>query len=143
MAHVLCFIVSRQFKRLGNPQKRTCEVCESFGLSAKTIIKHLTCRRRPSATQQHGHKSSDGKKLWTQTFNRGYIEQTFRRLAVRAELIHGEANERYLQRSDHALKQKGKMAKDKAGSSSSSYSIKEAMEVPWVFSEEAALAIWS
>jgi len=143
VAHVLCFIVARQYKALGNPQKRTCEACESFGSSAKTIIKHLTCRRRPSTIQKHGHRSADGNKLWTQTFTRGYIEQTFRRLAVRAELIHGEANERFLQRKDHTLKDKGKVAKDKASSSSASYSLKEAMEAPWVFSQEAALAVWS
>ena len=109
----------------------------------KKIIRHLTCRRRPSAIQKHGHKSANGAKLWVQTFKRGYVEQTFRRIAVRAELIHGAANERFTQRSDHRLKTKGKVAKDKVGSTSNSLTIKEAMEVPFVWSQEAALAVWS
>ena len=131
------------FLTLGDPQRRSCDACEALGASAKKLIRHLTCRRRPSANQQHAHRSADAKKLWMQTFKRGYVEQTFRRLTVRAELIHGEANVRYLQRADHTLKTKGKVAKDKASSSSASLSVKEAMEAPWVWSEEAALAVWS
>ena len=141
--HVLVFINPRQFPELGDPQRRACDACESFGSSCKTIIRHLTCRRRSSTVQKHGHRSADGKKLWAQTFSRGYIQQTFRRLAVRAELIHGEANVRYLQRSDYALKEKGKVAKEKAESASDAYSIKEGMEAPFVWSLEAALAVWA
>ena len=110
---------------------------------AKKIIRHLTCRRRHSAIQQHGHETADGQKLWQQTFKRGYIEQTFRRMAVRSELMHGKANQPFFQRSDYALKEKGKVAKEKAGSLAEAYSIKEAMEAPWVWSQEAMLAVWS
>ena len=141
--HVLCFIVARQYPALGDPQHRNCEACESFGSSAKIIIRHLTCRRRTSAVQKHGHKSADGKRLWVQTFNRGYIEQTFRRLTVRSELLHGEVNERFLQRKDWALKVKGKVGREKEKSALPPCSVKEAMEAPFVWSEEAALAVWS
>ena len=64
-------------------------------------------------------------------------------MCVRAELLHGEANKPYLQRADHRLLAKGKVAKDKAASSDAPMSVKEAMEVPWVWSKEAALAVWS
>ena len=110
----------------------------------KKIIKHLTCRRRASASQQYAHRSADGGKLWTQTFKRGYKEQTFRRVCVRAELLHGEANAPYLQRADHRLLTKGKVAADKAASSSDApIAVKEAMDAPWVWGQDAALAVWS
>ena len=54
-----------------------------------------------------------------------------------------KANAPYLQQHNFALKQKGKVAKEKAGTSTTSLTIKEAMEAPWVWSEEAALAVWS
>ena len=63
----------------------------------KKIIRHLTCRRRVDASQVFTHQKGD--KLWSQTFKRGYIEQTFRRIAVRAELLHGEDNAPYLEPS--------------------------------------------
>eukprot|EP00965_Chrysotila_dentata_P105488 3483993-Pleurochrysis_carterae.AAC.2 len=37
---------------------------------------------------------------WTQTFTHGYTEQAFRRVCVRAGMIHGDANSRYVQRKD-------------------------------------------
>eukprot|EP00965_Chrysotila_dentata_P024439 809129-Pleurochrysis_carterae.AAC.1 len=43
--HVLCFIVPRQILPLGDPSRRSCDACESFGAMLKKIIKHLTCRR--------------------------------------------------------------------------------------------------
>jgi len=67
-------------------------------------------------------------------------------LSVRLELLHGEDNERYLQRCDHTLRETGKFASDsKAGKAKVGrpYTIKESMEAPWVWSEEAALAVWS
>ena len=39
---------------------------------------------------------------------KGYMQQMFTRISVRAELIHGAQNELYLQRADHWLKTKGK-----------------------------------
>ena len=142
MPHIACNIVPRQIVELGDPTRRAADACESYGAVCKKTIKHLTCRRRHSATQLFGHRSTDGKKLWVQTFKRGYIEQSFRRLAVRSELLHGKANVRYGQRTDYALKEKGRVVKEKVKGASSSLNIKEAMAVPWVWSEEAARALW-
>ena len=141
--HVLVFVVARQYLSMGNPARRSCDACEALGSSMKKIIKHLTCRRRTSASQIHSHRSANGAKLWVQTFKRGYIEQTFRRVCVRAELLHGEGNTPYLQRADHRLLTKGKVAADKASSSDAPMSVTDAMEVPWVWSKDAALAVWS
>ena len=44
---------------------------------------------------------------------------------------------------DHVLTQTGKATKDKASSSSDALSIKESMATSWVWSKEAALAVWS
>eukprot|EP00327_Prymnesium_parvum_P004280 CAMPEP_0182824034 /NCGR_PEP_ID=MMETSP0006_2-20121128/15076_1 /TAXON_ID=97485 /ORGANISM="Prymnesium parvum, Strain Texoma1" /LENGTH=277 /DNA_ID=CAMNT_0024951007 /DNA_START=450 /DNA_END=1279 /DNA_ORIENTATION=+ len=65
---------------------RSADACESYGACAKNVIKHLTCRRR--LRSDHG---------------RGYIEQAFRRLAVRSDLLHGPENAPFLQRKDHRL----------------------------------------
>ena len=142
--HVLCFIVPRQYVPMGDPTRRSCEACEALGASMKKIIRHLTCRRRVTS-QYHTHNSADGKKLWAQTFKRGYVVQTFRRVCVRAELLHGETNAPYLQRADHRLLKKGKVAVDKAPRAlcAQSMSCVEAMSAPFVFSKEAALALWS
>jgi hypothetical protein len=46
----------------------------------------------------------------TSRFTRGYMEQAFRRLAVRAEkLLSGAANAPYLQREDHKLLGQGRV----------------------------------
>lgn len=129
---------------MGDPTRRSCDACEAMGsTSLKKIIKHLTCRRRLS-TQLHTHHSADGKWLWTESFTRGYEEQTFRRICVRNELIHGESNERYLQRADHELLAKGKQGKGSAAASRCEPSaVCEAMHVPFVWTKEAALVVWS
>lgn len=44
--HILLFIVPRQMVSLGDPARRSCDACESFGAMVKKIIKHATCRRR-------------------------------------------------------------------------------------------------
>ena len=144
--HVLCFIVPRQIVTLGEPARRACDACEAIGSVCKKLIRHNTCRRRVSPHQQHGHRSANGRKLWTQTFKTGYIEQMFRRVSVRADLIHGEKNEPYLQRADHRLKENGKStrtAEARGEQKSARLAVEDAMEVPWVPTREAALAVWS
>ena len=140
---MLVFIVPRQIVSLGDLSKRSCDACESLGASVKRIIRHATCRRRASATTLHKHTNSKGKS-WSATFTRGYIEQAFRRVCVRADLIHGVENERYLQRADERLRSKGKVARDTGRARAPKpYTVAEAMCVPTVWSEEAALAVWS
>ena len=143
--HVMCFIVPRQIVPLGDPARRSCDACESFGAVLKKFIRHLSCRRRVTVNA-HAHRSSDGKKLWAQTFKRGYVEQVFRRACVRSELIHGSKNEPYLQRADARLLCNGKVASatSKAGSSvDSAPSIIECVDAPTALTKEAALAVWS
>ena len=84
--HIACNVVPRQIADMGDPTKRAADACESFGACCKRIIKHLTCRRERSAK-----------------FGRGYIEQAFRRVTVRASLLHGPENAPFLQRKDHKL----------------------------------------
>ena len=84
--HIACNIVPRQIVDLGDPARRAADSCESYGAVAKKTIKFLTCRRSVTAT-----------------YGRGYIEQAFRRLCVRSDLLHGPENLSYLQRKDHAL----------------------------------------
>ena len=90
--HIACNIVPRQIVELGDPSRRAADSCESYGSCAKKTIKFLTCRRAISAS-----------------FSRGYIEQAFRRLAVRSDLLHGPENAPFLQRADHALASNGRM----------------------------------
>eukprot|EP00965_Chrysotila_dentata_P006173 201596-Pleurochrysis_carterae.AAC.1 len=108
--HVLCFIVPRQVLNLGDPSRRRCDACESFGAMPKKIITHLTCRR---SLRVNGslHSGANGN-TWAQSFKRGYTEQAFWRVCVRAEMIHGAGNARYVQRKDERLKATGK---DKPG----------------------------
>ena len=40
--HILLFIVPRQMVSLGDPSRRSCDACESFGAMVKKIIKHAT-----------------------------------------------------------------------------------------------------
>ena len=79
MPHVLVFIDSRQHLPLGDPKRRSCDACESFGALVKKTIKHKTCRRRlRDEPTEHERKrlvgGANGKK-WSQSFTRGYIEQ--------------------------------------------------------------------
>ena len=91
--HIACNIVPRQIVSLGDPSRRSADACESFGACAKRLIKHVTCRRALSAK-----------------YTRGYIEQAFRRVVVRAGLIHGEANAPFLQRQDAKLLDAGRVS---------------------------------
>ena len=107
--HILVFIVPRQMVLLGDPTRRSCDACESFGAMVKKLIKHTTCRRRVCGAQQTLHVSStDSTKRWQQTFNRGYIEQAFRRVTVRESLQHGPENAPFLQRADACRTAQGK-----------------------------------
>ena len=106
------------------------------------MIRHNTCRRRTSETQLHGHRSANGHKLWAQTFKRGYVEQTFRKLNVRAELLHGDANQAYLSREDHRLLSMGKVAKRREKAEpTDSVTVTDAVYAPFVWSKEASLAL--
>eukprot|EP00966_Prymnesium_polylepis_P227744 5270318-Prymnesium_polylepis.2 len=70
----------------------------------------------------------------------------FKRVSVRADLIHGEENQPYLQRADHRLKTTGKAtttADARQRKESERLPVESAMEVPWVWTQEAALAVWS
>ena len=104
--HIMCFIVPRQMVLLGDPTRRSCDACESFGAMAKKLIKHATCRRplmRASERTDHGAKAKEAgapERRWTQTFKVGFCEQAFKRLCVRESLQHGKANAAYLQRAD-------------------------------------------
>eukprot|EP00966_Prymnesium_polylepis_P044118 1022938-Prymnesium_polylepis.1 len=40
--HVSVFIVPRQMVELGDPARRSCDACESFGAMFKKLIKHST-----------------------------------------------------------------------------------------------------
>ena len=72
--------------------------CESFGAMIEKIIKHLTCRRSVKVASTPHHVG--GGELWRQTFTRGYIQQAFERVCVRAELRLGPENAPYAQRAD-------------------------------------------
>ena len=96
--HILLFIVPRQMVELGDPSRRSCDACESFGAMIKKIIKHLTCRRAKMTDLTAHHVG--GVERWRQSFTRGYIQQAFERVSVRAELRLGPENALYAQRSD-------------------------------------------
>ena len=109
--HILLYIVTRQMVFLGDPVRRSCDACESFGAMLKKIIKHATCRRRVTTGQfDHGKKATAGTtaRRWKQTFKVGYIEQAFKRACVRESLQHGAENADYLQRADVRRKTAGK-----------------------------------
>ena len=96
--HIALFIVPRQMVELGDPARRAADACESFGAMVKKIIKHLTCRR--TAVEGSTAHHVGGVERWRQTFRRGFIQQAFERVCVRAELRLGEGNAPYLQRAD-------------------------------------------
>ena len=102
--HIAVFIVPRQMVALGDPARRSCDACESFGAMFKKLIKHSTCRRRVMGDQTTTHNpkatAQASARRWKQTFNRGYIEQAFTRACVRESLQHGEENRPYRQRVD-------------------------------------------
>ena len=99
--HIMVFIVPRQMVELGDPARRSCDACESFGAMVKKLIKHNTCRRRLKRVE-HEHKKYAGSSVrrWKQTFTRGYIQTAFTRACVREQIRHGAENLRYLQRID-------------------------------------------
>ena len=102
--HVAVFIVPRQMVSLGDPARRACDACESFGAMFKKLIKHSTCRRRVMGDKVTTHNpkatAQASARRWKQTFNRGYIEQAFTRACVRESLQHGAENAPYRQRVD-------------------------------------------
>ena len=103
--HILLFIVPRQMITLGDPSRRSCDACESFGAMIKKIIKHLTCRRSVKVDSTTGDASTTphhvcGEERWHQTFTREFIQQAFERVCVRAELRLGPENAPYAQRTD-------------------------------------------
>ena len=107
--HILVFVVPRQMVLLGDPTRRSCDACESFGAMVKKLIKHTTCRRRVRGAQKTQHVcTTDSTRRWQQTFNRGYVEQAFRRVTVRESLQHGPENAPFVQRADACRTAKGK-----------------------------------
>ena len=109
--HIMCFIVPRQMVELGDPTRRSCDVCESFGAMFKKLIKHSTCRRPTTGTgfTRHGAKvAGKADRQWLQTFRIGFIEQAFKRSCVRESLQHGEENVPYMQRIDYSRTGTGK-----------------------------------
>eukprot|EP00966_Prymnesium_polylepis_P080492 1864991-Prymnesium_polylepis.1 len=89
---------------LGDPARRACDACESFGAMLKKLIKHSTCRLRVMGDKVTTHNpkatAQASARRWKQTFKRGYIEQAFTRACVRESLQHGEENRPYRQRVD-------------------------------------------
>jgi hypothetical protein len=101
--HVALYIVPLQCETLGDPARRSCDACESFGAMVKKLIKHSTCRRRVTGEAvQHRPRLSGtaSTRRWKQTFKVGYIQQAFTRACVRESLRHGKENEKYLLRVD-------------------------------------------
>ena len=106
--HVMCFVVPRQILELGDPSRRSCDACESFGAWLKQAIKYRTCRRRlkrEASTHvrkpaEEGTTTSQFGKTWKQFFRKGYIQQAFTRGCVSERISHGAANVPYLQRAD-------------------------------------------
>lgn len=97
--HIMCFIVPHQMVALGDPSRRSCDACESFGAMVKKLIKHTTCRRRLT-NQQTPQGQVSRQQRWKTTFTVGYIEQAFRRVCVRESLQHGKENQPFRQRAD-------------------------------------------
>ena len=95
--HIGCFIVPRQMLLLGDPSRRSCDACESFGAMVKKLIKFATCRRRVTSVTS-GEPTREQR--WKNTFTVGYLEQAFTRACVRESLQHGKENEPYQQRAD-------------------------------------------
>ena len=60
--HIAQFVVPRQMVALGDPTRRSCDACESFGAMVKKIIKHTTCRRRTTEAIDHKGKGKTKAK---------------------------------------------------------------------------------
>ena len=106
---ILLFIVPRQMVELGDPARRSCDACESFGAMVKTIIKTATCRRRISTETQHTTGQRGNRRRWRQSFTKGYIEQAFNRVSAR-ELLRSDtsdANASFLLRQDYRRMSRG------------------------------------
>ena len=69
---------------IGDPAKRSCDACESFGAMCKKVIRNLCCRRNLRAS-----------------FTVGFVQQCFNRVTVREGLTSGADNAAFLQRQDH------------------------------------------
>ena len=124
--HVMVFIVPRQMVALGDPSRRSCDACESFGAMVKKVIKHNTCRRRLQGEEAVAHVSS--RRRWKQTFNKGYIEQAFARTCVREAIRHGEENAPFLQRVDARRAALGKDTNGKRKREDPAQSVREAAD---------------
>jgi hypothetical protein len=112
--HITVFIDPRQQVELGDPSRRACDACESFGAMTKKIIKHSTCRRRlTSGGEADGHGVYRGStaRRWKTTLHsriHDLFEQAFRRACVRESLAHGKENAPYLRARDHVCVTTGK-----------------------------------
>ena len=113
----MCFVVPRQILPLGDPSRRSCDACESFGAWLKQTIKYRTCRRRlRGEASTHVRKTDDssasasstGKATWKQHFRKGYIQQAFMRGCIKERISHGAVNEPFLQRTDWRRLKSGK-----------------------------------
>ena len=138
--HILLFIVPRQMVSLGDPARRSCDACESFGALFKKTIKHATCRRRLMTERaDHDSRKPGRNARWRQSFTVGYIQQAFTRLTVseRLRCDTGANNQRFLQRADWARMNKGKSSGKRKGSGcgSPARSIAEALEAAIVAGE--------
>ena len=105
MPHITVFVRPRQMVFLGDPSRRSCDACESFGAMVKKVIKHSTCRRRlRGKTTEHTSKigvyAGSSARKWKQVFTKGYIQQAFERVTVRETIRHGADNAPFLQRVD-------------------------------------------
>ena len=107
----------RQIVKLGDGSCRSADACESWGACAKKTIKHLTCSRKVGPAR-----------------SRGYIEQAFRRLAVRWELLDGPENAPLLLREQHKLLNSGRSCEGLARGTGPHHSIRAKME------QEASIA---
>ena len=126
--HIALFIVSRQMVTLGDPTRRSCDACESFGAMMKKTIKHTTCRRHitPESTE---HKGKGKTKAWKQHFSKGFIEQAFARASVRESLQHGPENAPFLQRVDARRTRLGKASASRKAYASASVSMETIYEL--------------
>ena len=125
--HIALFIVSRQMVSLGDPTRRACDACESFGAMVKKSIKHTTCRRH--ITTETEHKGKGRAKTWKQHFSKGYIEEAFARASVRESLQHGPENTPFLQRVDARRTRVGKASASRHAYASASVSMKTIHEL--------------
>ena len=117
--HIAVFIVPRQMVELGDPSRRSCDACESFGAMFKKLIKHSTVRRRVMGDKVTTHNpkatAQASERRWKQTFNKGYIEQAFTRACVRESLQYGEENAPFRQRADVRRTSTGKATLGRKG----------------------------